>query len=182
MVHPGTQSFAEPFTDEQSPQAIWQIIVLTGVIGEGSVQSAFTASLNHLPGLKEATLRAGNSMESPVLGFLHVPAGRCFLEKVPNPGRVIVSPLPTASMMMSRAAFKAFPITCGGMLVAPDAAVMSSYFVIWLFSSKTALAGLFCGRNNLHRWMVAFLTGLPRGASALPTAECFLPPINLFKE
>ena len=122
------------FTDEQSPQAIWQIIVLTGVIGEGTVQSAFTASLNHLPGLTEATLRAGNSMESPVLGFLHVPAGRCFLEKVPNPGRVIVSPLPTASMMMSRAAFKAFPITCGGMLVAPDAAVMSSYFVIHLDS------------------------------------------------
>ena len=161
MVHPGTQSFAEPFTDEQSPQAIWQIIVLTGVIGEGSVQSAFTASLNHLPGLNEATLRAGNSMEAPVLGFLHVPAGRCFLEKVPNPGRVIVSPLPTASMMMSRAAFKAFPITCGGMLVAPDAAVMSSYFVIWLFSFSKNSA--FCGiktpsascnlpllKNNIH--------------------------------
>ena len=59
-----------------------------------------------------------------------------------------------------------------------------------LFSSKIALTGLFCGRNYLHRGMVVFLTvflmvlliALRRGATALPAAGCFLPPVDLVKE
>ena len=47
-------------------------------------------------------------------------------------------------------------------------------------SSKIALTGLFCGRNNLHRGM--FLNGLPRGATILPTMGNLLTPVDLVKQ
>jgi hypothetical protein len=51
---------------------------------------------------------------------------------------------------------------------------------ILLISSKNALAGLFCGRNNLHRGM--FFTGHHRGTTILPTMGNLLPLVDLFKE
>jgi len=69
-----------------------RLVILCMYHAEVKMESHFTAFRRRLPGLNFATFDAGILISPPVLGFLPVLAFLFATEKVPNPGRVSLSP------------------------------------------------------------------------------------------
>lgn len=96
----------------------------------GSEEDHFTAFRRRLPGLNFATFRAEILIAPPVLGFRPVLAFLFATEKVPNPGRVSLSPFFNAFVTQSVKALTAFSAVAFEILASFAMPAIKSAFVI----------------------------------------------------
>lgn len=91
-----------------------------------------TASFKLLPGLKDGDFEAAMPISRPVWGLRPILAGLSFTENVPNPTRVIESPVANAVSIVLVKASSASPALAFDKLAFSAIALISCALFMWI--------------------------------------------------